>query len=304
MSDAIAFGAVAQGVASCAGVVGGLPWPVASGLVAGPGTAGLTVGAATVLGAVQGLTEFLPVSSSGHVALGALLFGIPDLPLATVVVLHVGTLVATLLVVGKDVARLALATVRGLGRPREFVASPEGRTVTGVLVASVPTALMGLFLKSYVEQWAHLPAVIGGGLLVSALLVWSTRGGDGSIEVPPLRTCVLLGLAQGLAVIPGISRSGSTIAAGMLLGMRGSEAFRFSFLLSLPAVLGALVLELAEPDDLARVGLAGWLGGGVAFITGYGALLALRHLVARGRFWAFSLYLVPVGAGAVLWGIL
>lgn len=257
--------------------------------------------AAAALGAVQGLTEFLPVSSSGHVALGALVFGIPDLPLTTVVVLHGGTLIATLAVVGNDVWRLAEQTRRGVTHPKDFLRSDAGRIVTGVVLASLPTALIGLMLDPYVERWSHTPAVIGGCFLVSAAMLMATRSGGGKLHLLGPWGYVAIGLAQGLAVMPGLSRSGMTIATAMLLGLSGLEAFRFSFLLSIPAVGGALLLKLLEPGAGAALGPSTWIGGTVALGTGYVALRALRRVVKQGRFWAFALYLAPLGAGLLAW---
>ena len=256
---------------------------------------------AAALGALQGLTEFLPVSSSGHVSLGAMLFGIPDMPLAMVVVVHAGTLIATLLVVGGDVGQLTVETARGLGRPRAFLASDQGRIVTGVVVATIPTAIMGLYLKDRVEAWSHVPSIIGVFLLCSAVAVLSTLKGAGEKSMLPLWGYLLIGVAQGLAVMPGLSRSGMTIAAGILLGLSGPEAFRFSFLLSLPAVTGAVLLELSKPGAFAALGYPALVAGVVALLVGYVALRVLRHIVVQGRFWAFALYLVPLGLGLILW---
>jgi len=258
---------------------------------------------AVVLGTLQGLTEFLPVSSSGHVAIGALLFGIPDMPLSMVVIVHAGTLFATLLVIGGDVGRLSAATARGLSNPGAFLATDQGRTVAGVLVATVPTAVLGLLLEERVESWSHLPAAVGGFLLVSAAIVWTTRKGGGEQDVLGYGAYLLIGLSQGLAVMPGISRSGTTIAVAMLLGMRASEAFRFSFLLSLPAVAGAVVLKLADPEAFAQLGSSALIAGVVAAVTGYAALRLLRHVVMTGRLWIFSLYLVPVGLTLLVWAL-
>lgn len=255
---------------------------------------------AAALGALQGLTEFLPISSSGHVAIAAFLFGLRDMPLAMIVLLHAGTLLATLLVVGRDVGRLAAATLRGLGDPRGFVSSDAGRIVGGVALASVPTAILGLMLKAPVERWSHMPRAVGAFMLVTAAVLLATQLGRGNRSIPGPGACLLIGIAQGLAVIPGISRSGATIAAAMMLGVRGPDAFRFSFLLSLPAVAGALLLQLADPGQLQQLGWPAWLGGGIALVTGYAALLVLRKIVARGRLWAFALYLVPVGGILVL----
>jgi undecaprenyl-diphosphatase len=266
--------------------------------MAGP----IDMGTAAVLGGLQGATEFLPVSSSGHVALGAMLFGVSEeMPLALVVLLHFGTLVATVALFRADIVELTRRTVRGLAAPRAFFASEDGRLVAGIVVASVPTAVLGLFLEERVEAYARVPWVVGLCLLGSAAAVLSTRRGGGEREVLPLGHALLVGVAQGMAVLPGLSRSGATIAVAMLLGMTGPAAFRFSFLLSLPAVAGATVLSLRHPEQLAQLGLGALVGGLVSMGVGYLALLWLRRLVTRGRFWTFALYLVPLGAGLIAW---
>jgi len=259
---------------------------------------------AAALGALQGLTEFLPVSSSGHVSMGALLFGVPDMPLSMVIIVHAGTLLATLVIVGRDVGQLAVESVRGLRDPKAFLSTDQGRIVAGVVVATLPTAVIGLAIKDLVEAWSHLPWVVALCFITTAGILWTTRGSIGGQKTTLTYVgYALIGLAQGLAVLPGISRSGTTIAAAMLLGMKPNEAFRFSFLLSLPAVLGAVVLELRDPDVLAALGSAAWISGGVAFVVGLGALLLLRRLVDNGRLWIFSLYLIPVGIGLLIWDL-
>ena len=259
------------------------------------------LGVAAVLGLLQGLTEFLPVSSSGHIAVGALFFGVKDMPLSMVVVLHAGTLMATLWIFAGDVGQLAREAAMGLRTPKAFLASDQGRIVVGVIVASVPTAIMGLLLETRVEGLSHHASAVGGFLLATAVVVASTRWGRGTLGVLPLWGYLLIGIAQGCAVMPGLSRSGTTIAVAMWLGLSGPQAFRFSFLLSLPAVFGALVLKLSEPAVLAELGWPAIVGGVVALVVGYAALRLLREVVKQGRFWAFAIYLVPLGLGLIAW---
>lgn len=257
---------------------------------------------AAVLGALQGLTEFLPVSSSGHVAVGALLFGIPDMPLSMVVVVHVGTLLATLAVVGKDVFHLTADAAKQLTtNPRGYIETDEGKTVIGVIAATLPTAVIGLLIKDHVEAFSHQPMAVGAFLVASAAIVWTTRRRHGAATALTVKQAFLVGLAQGVAVLPGISRSGTTIAAAMWLGLSGPQAFRFSFLLSLPAILGAVILQLSDPGALAALGQAAVIAGTVAAVVGVAALLLLRRMVARGQLWVFALYLVPVGILLMLW---
>lgn len=268
--------------------------------MAGP----IDMGTAAVLGAVQGATEFLPVSSSGHVALGAMLFGISeDMPLAMVVLLHFGTLIATIALFRGDIAALTASTVRGLRAPKAWLAEDDGKLVAGVVVASIPTAAMGLLLEERVEAFSRVPWIVGACLLGSAAAVLSTRRGGGDLEVLPLSKAFLVGVAQGCAVMPGLSRSGSTIAVAMLLGMTGPAAFRFSFLMSLPAVAGATLLSFRHTEQLRALGPGAIVGGVTALVVGYAALVWLRSLVTRGRFWTFALYLVPLGAGLIVWQV-
>ena len=246
------------------------------------------------LGLIQGMTEFLPVSSSGHIAIGERLFGMEDAPLTLSVVLHAGTLLATLVAFRGDLATVARDVLRLRGEPALLRASDSGKLVLAVLVASVPTALIGLLLKGPVEAYAHDPQVVGACLMGSAIAVLLTRLGRGEETTPTLPQAFAIGVVQGLTVLPGLTRSGSTIAAAMLLGLSGAAAFRFSFLLSLPAVAGAMLLELRHPEALGALGLPALLGGLVAFVSGYGSLLLLRGVVHRGNLFMFALYLVPL----------
>jgi len=260
--------------------------------------------AAVTLGVLQGITEFLPVSSSGHIAIGAMLFELRDPPLALSIVLHLGTLIATLALLGKDVWQLTGKTFAGLRAPRDFAASDEGKTVLGVILATVPTALIGLAMRDHVEAWQEVPWIVGVCLLVSAVAVLSTLRGGGERLTLGLGAAILVGVVQGLAVLPGVSRSGSTIACAMLLGMSGAAAFRFSFLLSLPAVAGACVLELSRPGALEALAPSVWIGGLVATVVGVASIVLLKRVVIQGRFWAFAIYLVPVGCLMIAWRFL
>jgi undecaprenyl-diphosphatase len=259
---------------------------------------------ALVLGAVQGATEFLPVSSDGHLAVGAMLLGATEsAPLAFDVMLHAGTLLATLLVFRADVRDLLRSLGRAVREPRAWARDADGRTILAVLVASVPTAAIGLLLEDAVEGWSTVPWIVGVCLLGSAAAVLATRLARGQAETLGPGAALLVGAAQGLAVLPGLSRSGSTIAVAMWLGLSGPAAFRLSFLMSLPAVGGAVLLEARKVDELSGIAAQAAAGAGVAFVVGIGALLLLRGAVARGKLWAFALYLVPLGVGAILYDL-
>ena len=249
---------------------------------------------AAVLGVVQGLTEFLPVSSSGHVAIGAAFFGLREDSLALTIVLHLGTLIATLILFRSDVADLLSTAVRSIREPRTLRDTPDGQTVLGIAVATLITGAVGFGLRNLAEAVSTNLQLVAWGFLVSAAALLLTRGAKGSTETLSVSQAALVGLAQGIAVLPGISRSGMTIAIALLLGIRGPEAFRFSFLASLPAITGAALYEAVSSSGFGTLGLSVWIGGLTALVTGYGALILLRHIVLVGRMWMFALYLVPL----------
>jgi len=252
------------------------------------------------MGALQGVTEFLPISSDGHLALFAFLVDVPEMSLALVLLLHVGTLLATFLVFRNDLLQLAKVTFSHLGRPKLLLDTNEGKELLALIVACVPTALIGLLLEERVEALAKVPWIVGVGFLASAAVVYSTRYRTGTRETLAAGAAFLIGVVQGIAVLPGVSRSGLTIACALALGMSAPAAFRFSFLLSIPVIAGATALKLGEPGVLAHMSWAAWLAAGTSFVVGYAALRALGAMLTRGHFWLFSLYLVPLGAAVVL----
>jgi undecaprenyl-diphosphatase len=261
---------------------------------------------AILLGIVQGITEFFPISSEGHLALAELLFKVEEGSLTFNVLLHAGTLVATLIVLRERVGRAVAGGVAALARPSRFVSTAGGRDAVTVILASIPTALLGLLLRERVTAWTRSPLVLGLGFVGSSAWILSTYWlKPGAKEQPTWLGALFIGLAQGLAVLPGLSRSAGTIASAMWLGVRPERAFELSFLMSLPAVLGAILLEgrlaLGHPFPLTSA----LLGTFVALLIGIGALLLLRQVVIRGRFVAFALWTVPIAiatlAMAAVW---
>lgn len=255
----------------------------------------MSLAIAALLGAIQGLTEFLPVSSSGHVTLGAVLFQLKDLSIGAVLIVHIGTLLATLLVLRREVAAAIASFVTNLSSP---LATAESREAIGVIIGTIPTAIIGLALRDWVESVADNPHAIAVAFLITAALLVTTRVQLARRDDVPLWAYFVIGIVQGIAVFPGISRSGSTIAAAMLLGIRANVAFRISFLLSIPAIAGATLLEAGHGG--LRIDTAAMVSGIVAFVTGWGALLLLRNLVTHGRLWWFALYLAPLAIAVLL----
>ncbi|HVS62906.1 MAG TPA: undecaprenyl-diphosphate phosphatase [Thermoanaerobaculia bacterium] len=269
---------------------------------------------ALLLGALQGLTEFLPISSSGHLALAHHFFGAADPgseQVAFDVVLHVATLLAVLLVYRHSLVALARAgfdAARSSGsyrRPRATIqSSDELRLVLALALGSLPTAVIGLLFQDRLESLFDRPAVVASMLLVTgALLSLPRLLGARAHEENVVRPwqAVLIGIVQGLAITPGISRSGSTISVALLLGIAPALAARFSFLLSIPAILGALLLKLGDLDFATTSGLELTLGFAAAFLVGWASLAVLLAMLRRGRFSLFAIYCFVLGSGVLAW---
>ncbi len=244
---------------------------------------------AVILGLVQGLTEFLPVSSSGHLVIGQRLLGVPAPGILLEVVLHAATLLSVVVVYRRRLAYLVAGAVRR---------DPEAWRYIGLLaLATVPAVLVGLFLKDAVETAFDTPIVTGLMLLVTGAIVWSTRGtGGGESRLPGPALAAGIGLAQAFAILPGISRSGATIAAGLWGRVDGVRAAEFSFLMSIPAIAGAALLQLLDMDGAAEIGGPA-LGFGflTALLAGVAAIRSLVWLVRRQRFHLFAYYVWGVG---------
>jgi undecaprenyl-diphosphatase len=267
-------------------------------------SASIGVGTAILLGIVQGLTEFLPVSSSGHLALAESLLHVQGGGVAFAVLLHAGTLLAIALVFRDGLVRLvrgSLGLPAALLRPvREWPG--DVLFAARIACATVPGGVVGLLFEDRVEAAFASPVVVGLLLWVTALLLLaSRRAGDPDGEVG-WKEAWIIGLAQAAAILPGISRSGATIATALLLGVARPRAAEFSFLAAVPLILGSTVLEV--PGLFARGADGGTLalvaGFATSFLVGWGALLWLVRLVRQGALHWFAGYCFLAGA-AVLW---
>jgi len=255
----------------------------------------VTAWEALILGIVQGATEFLPVSSSGHLVIAQALMHIRIPGVAFEVAVHVATLLSVLIVYRSRVLALARGALKG---------EREAWRYLGLLVvATVPAAAVGLGAGGAIEALFDAPAVAGGALLVTGTLLWSTRRplGRNPKGKPGILAALLMGLAQAFAILPGISRSGATVVTGLWLGVEAEEAAAFSFLMAVPAILGAAVLEL---PDLAETGMglqgsAVWVGGMGAAVTGVLAIWTFVAMLRRKAFHRFGPYCWLVG-GAFL----
>jgi len=252
----------------------------------------VSVWQAALLGFVQGATEFLPVSSSGHLVIAQTLLDVNARGVLFEVVVHLATLVSIVVVYRR---RLVSLTRGVLARER---ASLE---YVGLLaLASVPVGVVGLIGLDAVEALFDDPEVTGIALLVTASFLWSSKYTLSRAEAPRpgWAAAVLIGLAQSFALVPGISRSGATVVAALWLGVETREAAAFSFLMALPAIAGAAVLEAPELAGSTGLG-AGALGAGalVATVTGVLAIRTFVTMLGRGAFHLFAPYCALAGAG-------
>lgn len=265
-----------------------------------------------ILGIVQGLTEFLPVSSSGHLVLGQIYFGMTESQLVFDISVHMGTMFAVIAVYFRDILNLLSSVCRFLSRflrrrpVGDLIAEDEELHMAGmIIVGSVPTAIIGLALKKIEHILFTSTLLVGCMLVLTGTLLWVSRKyydqEQSTIKGFGIRKAGFIGLVQGCAVIPGISRSGSTIAAGMFMGLDRATAAKFSFLLSIPAIMGAELLGIKEMVEkgvgLDMVTICATI---VAFITGYAALKILIRLVHAGRFHLFAPYCWFVGVLVLL----
>lgn len=251
-----------------------------------------------VLAIVQGLTEFLPVSSSGHLVLVGQVLGISEDGIFLTIVLHVGTLGSVLVVYRRDVLRLLKFDGPAIGY------------IVSLILGTIPAVIVGLLAKDLIEKLFGSPVFAAAGLLVTAGILLSTRFArhqrtelPGQWEPQPVKipTALIVGCAQAFAIMPGISRSGSTIAMSLWMGLPRAEAARFSFLLSVPAISGALVLEVFGGGDMPTSGMIPILFAAVvAFLVGLLAIRWTALAVVQSHFWKFSFYCAGLGLVSLL----
>lgn len=253
---------------------------------------------AIVLGIVQGATEFLPVSSSGHLVLTQELMGIAIPGVLFEVAVHVATLLSILLVYRERVARLIRGSIRGEAESLKYVGL--------LVVATIPAAVLGLLFQDGIEAIFDDPMVVGVAFVVTGLLLWSTRAAlkRNPDAHPVLRTAVVMGLAQAFALIPGISRSGSTVVAGLWIGVAGREAAAFSFLMAVPAIAGAAVLQIPELHGAGFPPGPLLAGSVAAALTGVLAIRSFVVLLQKQAFHRFAYYLWPLGVGFIVYLLL
>ena len=260
---------------------------------------------ALILGLIQGLTEYLPVSSSGHLAIGSALFDIKgEDNLAFTIVVHVATVFSTLVILWKEIDWI----FRGLFK---FEMNAETRYVINILISMIPIGIVGVFFKDYVE------AIFGSGLLIvgccllvtALLLTFSYYAKPRLKENISMKDAFIIGLAQACAVLPGLSRSGSTIATGLLLGDHKAKLAQFSFLMVIPPILGEALLDgmkmmkgEAVAGDIPALSLI--VGFIAAFVSGCLACKWMINIVKKGKLIYFAIYCAIAGTATLVLGLL
>ncbi len=259
---------------------------------------------AVVLGIIQGLTEFLPISSSAHLRIFPELFGWGDPGAAFTAVIQIGTELAVLIYFRKDIWRIGSAWVRSLFQP-EYRGTLDARMGWYIIVGSLPIVVLGVLLKDIIEDDFRNLWIIGTTLIVMGVVLGiADRVGrtDRPLGKLTMRDAVLMGAAQAMALIPGVSRSGATISMGRFLGFEREAATRFAFLLAIPAVVGAGIFELKEiPNGDNTYGWGPTITATVvSFVVGYAAIAWLLRYVSTRSYTPFVVYRILLGAGTLI----
>lgn len=258
---------------------------------------------AIILGIVQGLTEFLPVSSSGHLELGKAILGdetVPEESLLFTVVLHFATALSTIIVFRKDVMEI----VSGL---LQFKKNEETLFSLKILVSMIPAVAVGLFFEKELEQlFGGNILLVGCMLIITAFLLWLADKSKDTTKSISFSNAFIIGIAQAVAMLPGVSRSGATISTSVLLGNDKTKAARFSFLMVIPLIFGKIAKDIFSGELTLSAGnsMPLFLGFLAAFISGFFACTWMISLVKKSKLTYFALYCGIVGSIAIIFGML
>jgi undecaprenyl-diphosphatase len=263
---------------------------------------------AIILGIVQGLTEFLPVSSSAHLVFMTDIFGLPQ-NVAFDTLLHLGTLVAVVGYFWRDLIHIISSFVSSLldifrGRFKEGLEETPFKKLSWLLiVGTIPAGLMGILLQKQFEALFNSVLYVGFFLIITGLLLWGAervKPGNKDVKDISFKNALVIGVAQGIAIAPGISRSGATISAGLFSGLNRELAARFSFLLSIPAILGAALVQMRHMGGFDTSTIALFAGFISAVIFGYIAIKLLLKIIKERTLMIFAYYCWIVGVAAII----
>ena len=255
---------------------------------------------AIILGILQGITEWLPISSSGHLAIFQFYFQ-EEPPILFDIILHIGSLCVIFYIMRDEIKRVLDSVPSFFSNYRNYTnLKGEQRLIGLVIVASIPTAIIGFtFDSTVIGDFYSEMHLVGGCLIFTGILVWLSKdySGDKQIDDFPIKSALIVGFFQGLAILPGVSRSGSTIAISKMLGMEPVKAARFSFLLFIPAITGATILKIQDIDEtISEVGtLSLMLGFMSSVITSYFSINILLNLIKKQQFHYFTPYCILLG---------
>ncbi len=279
---------------------------------------------AILLGMIQGATEFLPISSSGHLAIAKKLFGMGDVGTSFDVFLHIGTLVAVFIVYWKDISKLIqngigiiadsfhnlfqlIESKRNNTEPtyRKVINSSYRKFAMLVIVSTIPTGILGIMGEKLIDDAATSLMIPGICLLVTAVLLFVSdqiEDGDKTPKKTTYANAAFMGVCQGIATLPGLSRSGTTITAGLLCGLKRDFAVKYSFIMSIPAIIGAAIIKIPDMrDDMAANNALGYVAGAImAAIVGYVCIKTMLVIVRNKKFKYFSYYCAVVGLIAII----
>jgi undecaprenyl-diphosphatase len=273
---------------------------------------------AIVLGIVQGLTEWLPISSSGHLALVQLAMDL-EVPIFYDVILHIGTLAGVFAIYRRDIAGILRSTVAfGKGSSKrksieeegggeEVAKYPQGRRMLWLIIlGTIPTGIIGLAFRSFFESSFYDPVSIAVGFIITGALVLVTGLLKPGQKKLGSADAILIGIGQGISIFSSISRSGATLSAGLFRGVEREQLVRYSFLLSIPAILGAAAIDVVAMDEqqkaqLASIGVESYIAGTiVSAAVGYASIRILIKLVIKGKFYLFAFYCFAIGVATLL----
>ncbi|NNE31615.1 MAG: undecaprenyl-diphosphatase UppP [Winogradskyella sp.] len=261
---------------------------------------------AVILGIVQGLTEFLPVSSSGHLELGKAILGSNSLPeesLLFTVILHFATALSTIVIFRKDILEILTGLVKGISK---FTWTEESKFSAKIVVSMIPAVIIGYqYERIFEELFGNNILLVGAMLIITAILLVLADRSKKTHKKVSFRDAFIIGLAQGVAMLPGISRSGATISTSVLLGIDKSKAARFSFLMVIPLIFGKIAKDILAGEINYSSSNFTFMSVGfiAAFISGLVACTWMIKLVKQSKLTYFAIYCTIVGITAIIWAI-
>jgi len=268
----------------------------------------LTLIDSLLLGVLQGFTEFLPISSSGHLVVAQALLGINKTGISFEIFVHFGTLMSIFVMFRQDIGAMAVAFLKMIRNPKNIAASYHSdkrfNLFVVILIATLPAGIIGLMFKESFELMFSNPKIVGSAFIITGIILFSTKFAINRSANLGIGNGLIIGFAQAFAIIPGISRAGSTIGVGMLRGINGEEAARFSFLLAIPVIGGATLLQVF---DIFEYGLKDMsltvAGAGIisSFLTGMFAIRLLMGIMKRGKLHYFSWYCIILGIVTIIY---